>query len=340
MVKGLKAVGSPMVARQKKREQKTSQALIASLIILLSDYLSTHLQDFCRQVPGQDHVSATQMRILRYLERLPNTSLKALSQYLGVMNPTSSNIIRRLVKQGLVVSEQAPEQRQRIQISLLSAGETLLRQYENNLISNMGQWFATLTKADVKALVNAFRSLVRALTHTEIDSSLKQFSFASDAFAFLTGLALSITDYIDAFNYRYCRANSDGSQVSRAQLRILGYLSHRPNSSLTELSVYLGIRNPTTTTTINLLLKQGLVEREKTPQLRKRTQLRTTEKGERLLKGFRTGLLVEINQAIAALGSEEIAIMLKARDALFNADDYNQTVREDKKLFRKIMSVD
>lgn len=324
----------------RKQGRDSDRVRVASLIILLSDYLSTHLQDFCRQAPGEDHVSASQMRILRYLQREPNASLKALSHYLGVMNPTSSNIIRRLANQRLVVSEQAPEQRQRIRIRLLSAGEELLRHYESSLLSNMGQWFAALTKVDVKDLTKALRSLVREFAETGGDNSTGAFPVVAEPLVLVMALALAITDYIDAFNYRYCRANSEGSQVSRAQLRILGYLSNRPNSSLTELSTYLGIRNPTTTTTINLLLKQELVEREKTPRLRKRTQLRTTGKGERLLKGFRSALLAELNSAIAVLNPDEIAIALKAGNALFDADDYNQTIKEDKKLFRRMLAVD
>jgi DNA-binding MarR family transcriptional regulator len=339
-IKKSATTGGRSVGAQQKRAQAIDRAGVGSLIILLSDYLSTHAQDFCRQVSGDNHVSASQMRILRYLQGMPHASLTALSHYLGVMNPTSSNIIRRLVKQGLVASEQAAEQRQRIEISLRPAGEALLHQYETNVHSNMDQWFAALRKTDLKAFSKVLRVFIRALTNSGANSPLEKLSVASDSLAHVTALALSITDYLDAFSYRYCRENSEGSQVSRAQLRILGYLSNRPDSSLTELSAYLGIRNPTTTTTIMLLVKQELVERKKTPQLRKRTQLRATEKGERLLKGFRAKLLVELNRAMAALDPEEIAMALKARDALFNAADYNQTISEDKKLFRKIMSVD
>jgi DNA-binding MarR family transcriptional regulator len=71
-------------------------------------------------------VSVPQFRALLYVGRNPGTDLSSLAEHLGASMPAVSELVSRLVRDGLVIRELDPTSRRRIRLTISPEGE---RQY-------------------------------------------------------------------------------------------------------------------------------------------------------------------------------------------------------------------
>ncbi|HXH13666.1 MAG TPA: MarR family transcriptional regulator [Alphaproteobacteria bacterium] len=67
-------------------------------------------------------LSVPQFRALVFLSRHPGASLSSVADYLGVTRPTTSVLVERLVRRGLVTRTAHPEERRRIVLALTPTG--------------------------------------------------------------------------------------------------------------------------------------------------------------------------------------------------------------------------
>ena len=74
-----------------------------------------------------DVLSVPQFRALAFLGRNPDTSLSAVSDFIGVADATASAMVDRLVRRGLVLRQGDPLERRRVRLRLTRTGSTLLR---------------------------------------------------------------------------------------------------------------------------------------------------------------------------------------------------------------------
>ena len=70
------------------------------------------------------HLSLSQLRVLYFLQRKPQSSLSEVADYLDVTRPTMSGIVERLVQRGLVHRMEDLQERRRIALTLTIAGGT------------------------------------------------------------------------------------------------------------------------------------------------------------------------------------------------------------------------
>ena len=73
-------------------------------------------------------LSVPQFRALIFLSRHPGASLSSLADYLGVTRPTTSALVDRLVRRGLVTRTAHPQERRRIVLALTPTGARHLQQ--------------------------------------------------------------------------------------------------------------------------------------------------------------------------------------------------------------------
>lgn len=85
------------------------------------------------------------------------------------------------------------------------------------------------------------------------------------------------------------------ADMTLPQFRTLGYLSHFPGVSLSEVADFLGLGLPSASKLIEQLLQRGLVHRQADCHDRRRVMLKLTQEGERALAITRA----DVQQALA-----------------------------------------
>ncbi len=93
---------------------------------------------------GREHgISMTQMIVLRQLyHHQKSCNISAISETLGITNAAVSQLLDRLVQQGLVLRREDPEDRRSKRIVLSEAGENLLKES----MRSQQAWMHTLSE--------------------------------------------------------------------------------------------------------------------------------------------------------------------------------------------------
>ena len=94
-------------------------------------------------------------------------------------------------------------------------------------------------------------------------------------------------------------------RLSLSQLRILYFLDHHPQSSLSEVAEYLDVTRPTMSGAIERLVKQGFVTRTGDPIERRRILLSLTSAGGKYQQQVYQSLLDRIGQKLNSLSDED-----------------------------------
>lgn len=109
-------------------------------------------------------LSVPQFRTLLYIRRNPGTDLSGVAEHLGTSLPATSELVARLVAQGLLVREADPSSRRRMRLSLSPAGLPHLRDAE----AHTKDWLIRLLEAEdpdrLDRLADALDHLARLMT--------------------------------------------------------------------------------------------------------------------------------------------------------------------------------
>ncbi len=112
-------------------------------------------------------LSVAQFRALLHLRRRPGSGLSEIADHLGTSVPAASELVSRLVRQGLVVRETDPAERRRIRLTLSPAGTAQLDEAQRVAM----QWLRGLVEAlepgRRRALVEALTDLRRLIQAVE-----------------------------------------------------------------------------------------------------------------------------------------------------------------------------
>ena len=110
-----------------------------------------------------DKASVPQIRALSFIRRNPASTLTTVSEYLAVSNATTSSIVDRLVKKGLVTRSEDPKERRCLQLSLTQKGQEEYRVVEQVAIAELTRVLMRLPDDEVKQIQNGLRILKEAL---------------------------------------------------------------------------------------------------------------------------------------------------------------------------------
>lgn len=110
-----------------------------------------------------DKASVPQIRALSFIRRNPASTLTTVSEYLAVSNATTSSIVDRLVKKGLVTRVEDPKERRCLQLSLTQKGQAEYSVVQEVLIAELTKVLTRLPDDQVKQIQEGLRILKDAL---------------------------------------------------------------------------------------------------------------------------------------------------------------------------------
>jgi DNA-binding MarR family transcriptional regulator len=110
-----------------------------------------------------DKASIPQIRALSFIRRNPTSTLTTVSEYLAVSNATTSSIVDRLVKKGLVTRTEDPKERRCLQLSVTPKGQEEYRVVQEVAIAELARVLTRLPDDQVKQIQEGLRILKEAL---------------------------------------------------------------------------------------------------------------------------------------------------------------------------------
>jgi len=104
-------------------------------------------------------VSVPQFRALLHVGRNPGTDLSSLAEHLGASMPAVSELVSRLVRDGLIVRELDPASRRRIRLTISPDGERYYREARGRTVDWLAERLATASPEQLDRIAVALREL-------------------------------------------------------------------------------------------------------------------------------------------------------------------------------------
>jgi len=104
-------------------------------------------------------LSVPQFRILLFVRRRPGSNLSAVAEQLGVSLPAASQLVRRLVRAGLLDRQVRPEERRHIELRLTPTGAGALTACDDRTRAWLLARLEGLTQGQLEALIDALGNL-------------------------------------------------------------------------------------------------------------------------------------------------------------------------------------
>lgn len=130
----------------------TTSEQCADKILQVIPEITHFLRDEVRQY-GKPQLSLSQLRILYFLDRHPESCLSEVAEHLDVTRPTMSGAIERLVQQGYVQRDNNPIERRQILLSLTSTGSKYQQQVYQALLARIEQQLNSLSEQQNKQVM-------------------------------------------------------------------------------------------------------------------------------------------------------------------------------------------
>ncbi len=108
-------------------------------------------------------LSVPQFRALLYVRRHPGTDLSSVAEHLGASMPSMSELVSRLVRDGLMVRSADPASRRRVRLSLSDEGDRLLSEARRRTLDWLTLRLATASPERLARIEAALRELRSAL---------------------------------------------------------------------------------------------------------------------------------------------------------------------------------
>jgi DNA-binding MarR family transcriptional regulator len=116
-----------------------------------------------RMREGRAEVSVPQFRALLFVRRHPGTDLSSVAEHLGASMPSCSELVSRLVRDGLMARIADPASRRRVQLSLSEEGDQLLSEARGRTLDWLSLRLSTATPEQLVRIEAALRELRSAL---------------------------------------------------------------------------------------------------------------------------------------------------------------------------------
>lgn len=121
--------------------------------------------------PPDLRTNLVRYHILKCLERRGAHHLTEISATLNVKKNTLSELLDRMVRDGLVLRAYPPGDRRKIILRITPEGKAAIREFEKALMENIGQFLEGLDAEDRRDLVRAIESLIRILARHDRKAS-------------------------------------------------------------------------------------------------------------------------------------------------------------------------
>ncbi len=108
-------------------------------------------------------LSVPQFRALLFVRRHPGTDLSSVAEHLGASMPSASELVSRLVRDGLMVRSADPASRRRVRLSLSDDGDRLLSEARRRTLDWLTLRLATAPPERLARIEAALRELRSAL---------------------------------------------------------------------------------------------------------------------------------------------------------------------------------
>lgn len=112
-------------------------------------------------------ISVPQFRTLVYVGRHPGTDLSSVAEHLGASLPAASEMVSRLVRDGIVTRTQDPASRRRIRLALSPDGERALSASRARTLDWLAERLSGVPRDDIAQLEGALSALRRLLEDAE-----------------------------------------------------------------------------------------------------------------------------------------------------------------------------
>lgn len=112
------------------------------------------------QASGSE-LSYVALRVLAALEREPGLRVGELAYREGIAQPSMSQVIKRLVAEGLVAREPSPHDARASDLTITDAGSAAVREYRQASIRELVPVFRDLSPNEIDTLIHAAELLPR-----------------------------------------------------------------------------------------------------------------------------------------------------------------------------------
>lgn len=133
-------------------------------------FMRRSMQDF-KRFTDESGLSPSQIHTLMRLHHQETCGVSEIGEHLGISNPAASQLVERLVQQGLLERCEAPDDRRQKQISLSRAGRALI----DDGIEARQQWWVelttTLTPQEQVEITRALTVLTEAAQRLEAEKT-------------------------------------------------------------------------------------------------------------------------------------------------------------------------
>jgi len=108
-------------------------------------------------------VSVPQFRALLHVRRNPGTTLSGVADHLGASMPSASELVSRLVRDGLLVREPDPASRRRVRLTISAEGEREFLAAREHTLAWLSSRLAAMPPEALERMAAALRDLRAAL---------------------------------------------------------------------------------------------------------------------------------------------------------------------------------
>lgn len=162
---------------QVQREATRPAGDIDATAVALLETVPTAMRAIRAQMrANRGGLSVPQFRAMLYVRRNPGTGLSHIADHLGTSVPATSELVSRLVTQGLVLRVTDPDERRRIKLTLSADGERHLEQAQAATVTWLRDLLAGMDAPARRALADGMaelRGLVAAADQTDGTASLR-----------------------------------------------------------------------------------------------------------------------------------------------------------------------
>jgi len=115
------------------------------------------------EAKSESKTNVVRYHILKCLERCGPHHPTKISASLNVKKNTLSELLDRMVRDGLVLRGHAPDDRRKVLLRITPRGRVAIKEFEKALMRNIKDFLERLDGADRRDIVRAIESLVRIL---------------------------------------------------------------------------------------------------------------------------------------------------------------------------------
>lgn len=121
-----------------------------------------------RDLPAEVRTNVVRYHILKCLDRRGPHHLTQISATLNVRKNSLSELLDRMVRDGLVVRGLDDDDRRKVILEVTPAGQESMLEFEKSLMANMERFLLSLEDEDRRELVDVIEALVRILKKGKI----------------------------------------------------------------------------------------------------------------------------------------------------------------------------